>query len=213
MNTLPTRKDQRCSIWRMAPFGLALIAGMALGACAPGKQDAASAARNPDPIEGYWHIAAEQSTVFLEPCEASPDKLCGRLVKFVEDPNERDLQNPSLLDWGQKICGSKVIFDLVRTESPTTYAGRFYDPEGGNYLNLLVSVVAENRMDTRLYHGADMDEALNLAVSSAIEGKIPVFDTISLATRATIGKEHLGETMAWQRVQKPNDPCNTLPQS
>ena len=209
MNTLPTRKDQQRSTWRNARFGVVIIAGIALGGCTPDAQNAAIAARDPDPIEGYWHIAAAQSTILLEPCKAGSDKLCGRLVKFAGDPNQRDLQNASLLDWGQKICGSKVIFDLTRTESPTTYAGRFYDPEDGNYLNLLVSTVGKNRMETRLYHGADMDEALNLAVTSAIEGSIPVFDTISLATRATIGRQHLGENMVWLRVQKPRAACDT----
>ncbi|WP_170336170.1 DUF2147 domain-containing protein [Ruegeria arenilitoris] len=186
---------------------MALVASIALGACAQADQDTGMVSRNPSPLEGYWGLGETPNTVFLEPCKAGSEKLCGKLVVFEGDPDARDVLNPDLLSWGQKICNSVIVFDLTPSEETQIYTGRLYDPDEGEVLNLIVLVKSADVIEARAFHGASVDEAVNLVVS-AVTGELPIFETISIATRASIGKKHLGKNYTWTRVEPPQHQCS-----
>ncbi|MFP3385358.1 DUF2147 domain-containing protein [Tritonibacter sp. SIMBA_163] len=185
----------------------ALLVSIAVGACAASDQEGEIVARAISPLEGYWTLSDAPNTVLIEPCETGSEKLCGRLVVFEGDPSARDAFNPDLFAWGQKICNSVVISDLEATKEPQSYTGRFYDPGEGEDLNLIISMTSHNVIEARAYYGASIDEAVDLGVAAAT-GELPVFATVSYATRAIIGKKHLGETFSWVRTAQPQQLCS-----
>ena len=129
---------------------IALLMSIALGACAAFDQEEEIVTRTLSPLEGYWTLNEAPNTVLIKPCETGSKKLCGRLVAFGGDPNARDDLNPHFFDWGQKICNSAVVYDLAPTDKPQIYAGRLYDPEEGENLNLIVLMKSHNVIEARV---------------------------------------------------------------
>ncbi|SLN64078.1 DUF2147 domain-containing protein [Ruegeria meonggei] len=186
------------------------IAAIMVSACTSQNQDAEIVTRTLSPLEGYWRLDDKASIVFIEPCMGQSNKLCGRLVTFEGNSNALDTLNPGILNWGQKICNSTIVTDLAPADKePDTHTGYLYDPEMGQSVNLIFSVKSPNQLAARAYHGSSVNEAINLVVSSALTGSVPIFETASLATRASIGKDHLGEDSTWTRVNKPERLCDT----
>ena len=113
--------------------GIALLTAfsMALSACATTPHEEDPKPRVAHAIEGYWATNDTGDIVEIRPCKDDDEKLCGHLIQFDGNPDARDYLHPSWLHWGQKLCDSLIVADMVQTEEPQIYTGSFYDPEEG----------------------------------------------------------------------------------
>ncbi len=181
-----------------------------LQACAatPDHSVQREADNTPHAIEGHWAIGDTRSTVEIKPCAGSDSALCAHLTAFDGHPDARDLLQPRWLSWGQRLCNSLLVNDLVYSDETRLYTGTFYDPDAGEYYRLVILMRSANEVAARVFMGAEVGEAVSLGING-LTGNVGVLSTLSLVARASLGKEHLGETIAWRRTS-PSDHCEPL---
>jgi hypothetical protein len=192
-------------------LGICLFLTGTLGACATHapQGEVTPAVRNADPIEGTWRVGLSRTEIIIEPCEGGPeDELCGRLVAYEGEADQRDYANPDWLAWGQRLCGAVIVTQLKRKEDENLYAGYLYAPESGDTLYLELSMFMPSRISAKSFYGADLEEAVDLGISALLGGAPSAYDILWLLTRATIGEEALGETQEWARVESAGRSCD-----
>lgn len=181
----------------------------ALAACATSPSSGEPSERMPHMIEGYWAMGDAQNVIEMRPCKDDEQKLCGHLIEFAGGKDDRDYLHPGFLSWGQKLCDSLIVADLEQTEEPQIYTGTIYNPDEGQVYALIILVKSHDLIESRIYMGASIDEAISLSIG-ALTGDVGIFSTLSFLTRAGIGKEHLGETNQWTRHASAIDRCDIL---
>lgn len=156
-------------------------------------------------IEGHWAIGDTGSVVEIQPCANSDGTLCAHLTAFDGDPDARDFLQPRWLSWGQRLCNSLLVEDLAYSDETRLYTGTFYDPDDGEYYRLVMLPKSVDEVAVRVFMGADAGEAISLGINS-LTGNVGILSTLSLIARASLGREHLGENIAWRRTT-PSDHC------
>lgn len=192
---------------KKATIRLSGLLVLGLASCATTKADKAPEERASHMIEGYWSVGETRNVIHVRACKDDEDKLCGHLVEFDGEKNDRDYLHPSWFLWGQKLCDSLIVADLEQSAEEQIFSGTIYDPDEGQVYNLIVLLKTSDQIETRAYMGASIDEAISLGIG-ALTGDVGVFSTLSFLTRAGIGKEHLGENVEWRRHDGALNRCD-----
>lgn len=200
--------------FRAQRLSFLFISIVLLSACATNKLDTSVPPLifEKDRIAGIWQLPDLQTYVEIERCnpEIPESKLCGNLVYFEGNMEDRDWLNGDLFAVGRKLCGVPIVTGLHFTDEQENYQGFFYDPAHGSEHHINIEAIGGKRLITHIYMGASADEFVDMAISLAIGDAPGIWAGASLLTRATIGKEHLGETSSWNRVERPPQDCRTM---
>lgn len=198
----PARVSRRATLPASA-LAVAVLAG-----CAANTTPGPKAAAPPGPLEGFWRLADQTTVVHVAPCELGRPPLCGRLLVFEGDQQARDYLSPGFFAWGQRLCGSDMLSRIEPASETGVYEGAYYAPDEGQHYNLMLTRKDAASLEARIYLGASVDEAVDMAVGTALGSAPSALAGLSFVTRASVGKELLGETQVWHRVDEPSDRCD-----
>jgi len=157
---------------------------------------------------GYWVLDGSPDIIEFKACKEDATQLCGHLVQFEDTRNKSDSIWPDWLTGEEpEICGIKIVDKLSVTDNYGEFKGYIFDPEEGESYHLLIKSAKTDSLESRIYYGADTDEAVNMGINGALDGGISLFGMVSFATRAVVGEEMLGEDFMWRRVPAPETTC------
>lgn len=182
---------------------LALMAALAGCAATPempsGRTDAAT---------GFWRLPDNQGVIELVRCEARADALCGRLVAHDGPDNARDYSHPDVWAWGERVCGSQVVFDARVQPETGVWQGRVYVRAEGAIYHAEIAAAGPDRLDVLLYEGASVDEGVSVAIGAAMGNLPDPVDLGYLAVRAAAGRELLAREQVWRRIDAVPGRCD-----
>ena len=207
LETAGGRRRLRC---RWLLVGIHLLLMPTVGACTTHMPENGTlpAERQAELVEGWWRIGGTGTEIVIRSCEQGKrDDLCGRLVAFDGNLDQRDYANPDWLAWGRRLCGAVIISALRREEAEGVYSGRLYDPDSGDTLQLELRLHDSSEIQAKSFYGADIEEAADLGISALLGGVPSVYDVAWLLTRAVAGEEALNETQTWTRVDGVSGSC------
>lgn len=159
-------------------------------------------------LEGFWELPDNTTILEFGECEVGESEMCGQIVAFYGDPYKRDYQNSDVFKAGQRVCGTTVALNLKWDSSEPIFKGNYYSLADGQYYNLALASNQNDVLLAQVYMGTTPDEVIDVAIDTALSGPLSLFDGLALATRATLGRDVLTNTTAWERVQEPRVRCD-----
>lgn len=149
-----------------------------------------------DPIEGEWLLGDAQTHINIAPCSRDKeDGLCGALIQAPED--EDDWSHQPNADWWQD-SPVPMITQLRPAETEGEYLGFIYNSEIAETLHLQLVLADDRTVDALTYFGADVDEAVDIAISSVFS-PVKAADLVWFLGRAGFGKTWLSSKQTWRR--------------
>lgn len=200
--------------WMTAIFPLTLMACSSTGADTSKSENPNSVVQLNEeyaPLFGIWTMADGVTRIEIEICDE--DKVCGRLIGFEGNPDAVDELNASFSDWGRPLCKAPILTQLKKEADGSFYRGRIYNPEDGETYHLMLGEIVPGELEAHYYLGADADEFVSVAISSALGDAPSIIDSAYLAVRAAFGEKHIGETEIWSRDEVFIQACQLVTQS
>lgn len=161
-----------------------------------------------DAVTGFWSLPDGQGVIEVLRCETRADALCGRLVAHDGPDDARDYSHPDFWAWGERVCGSQVVFDARAQPEAGVWKGRVYVRAEGAVYHAEIAAAGRDRLDVLLYEGASVDEGGSVAIGAAMGNLPDPIDLGYLAVRAAAGRELLAREQVWRRIDAVPGRCD-----
>ena len=149
-----------------------------------------------DPIEGVWLIGDEQSPIRFAPCSSEKDgRLCGTLMQMPENDDAWSSQINA--EWWQE-SPTPMVTQLRPTKIEGEYVGFIYNSDIAETLHFQLVHTNDRTIEAVVYFGADLDEAVDMAIGAAFS-PVKMVDLAWYLTRAGVGKTWLSSDQTWRR--------------
>lgn len=115
--------------------------------------NAANAAADKDPVEGYWLTQTKRSVILIEKCQ---DSLCGWVYWLAPDAMSHDDKNPDEAKRSRPMCGLPIIWGFEKDGVGEWEDGKIYKADDGDLYDAKMEILDDGNLKVRGYMGISM---------------------------------------------------------